>query len=206
MRPPHLPTPELPSPAQASPPAKAPPRTLSAPRKTSALRKISALRKTSPLRRTTARRVSRVVAVVFAVLTASAGLGVPARAAEGGVRFGDAGGIHVVKVRQIDDRQYTVRVSTAALGRAVDVRILLPTGYARASTRYPVLYLFHGTSGRASDWVDAGDAEKTTAERPLITVMPDAGFEATAAAGSPTGPIRTPSWGRPSGRPSTSAS
>ncbi|NVI90330.1 alpha/beta hydrolase family protein [Actinomadura sp. BRA 177] len=82
-----------------------------------------------------------------------------------------------MKVRQIDDRQYTVRVSTAALGRAVDVRILLPTGYARAGTRYPVLYLFHGTSGRASDWVDAGDAEKTTAERPLITVMPDAGFD-----------------------------
>ncbi|WP_165978076.1 alpha/beta hydrolase [Actinomadura darangshiensis] len=83
-----------------------------------------------------------------------------------------------MKVRRIDERQYAVRVSTAALGRAVDVRILLPTGYQRqAAARYPVLYLFHGTSGRASDWVEKGDAVKTTAGRPLITVMPDAGFD-----------------------------
>lgn len=119
-----------------------------------------------------------LTAVLLALTTASAGLVAPAQAAERGVRFTDGGGIHVVKVRRIDDRQYAVRVSTAALGRAVDVRILLPTGYERrASARYPVLYLFHGTSGRASDWVDAGDAEKTTAGRPLITVMPDAGFD-----------------------------
>ncbi|NKZ03176.1 alpha/beta hydrolase [Actinomadura latina] len=123
-------------------------------------------------------RLARITAVLLTLATASTGLIAPARADERGVRFADGGGIHVVTVRRIDDRQYAVRVSTAALGRAVDVRILLPTGYERrASARYPVLYLFHGTSGRASDWVEAGDAEKTTAGRPLITVMPDAGFD-----------------------------
>lgn len=129
-------------------------------------------------RKTVVLRMPRVTAVVLTLAMASAGLFAPARAAERGVRFGDAGGIHVVKVQRIDDRQYAVRVSTAALGRAVDVRVLLPDGYERrTSARYPVLYLFHGTSGRASDWVEKGDAEKTTAGRPLITVMPDGGFD-----------------------------
>ncbi|GAA2126160.1 alpha/beta hydrolase [Actinomadura napierensis] len=94
------------------------------------------------------------------------------------VRFADGAGIRVERVQRIDDRQYAVRVGTAALGRAVDVRILLPTGYERRPTaRYPVLYLFHGTNGRAADWVEKGGAEATTAGKPLITVMPDAGFD-----------------------------
>lgn len=109
-----------------------------------------------------------------------AGAGRPAAAAPTPVpvRFADAAGIHVERIQRIDDRQYAIRVGTAALGRAVDVRVLLPTGYDPAKTaRYPVLYLFHGTGGRASDWVGKGGAEATTAGRPLITVMPDAGFD-----------------------------
>jgi len=103
---------------------------------------------------------------------------VRASPAAGPPTFADAPGIHVVSVTAIDDRQYNVRVVSPALGRAVDVRILLPAGYAtHTSTRYPVLYLFHGTSGRASDWVRSGDAEATTAPLSLITVMPDAGFD-----------------------------
>ena len=57
------------------------------------------------------------------------------------------------------------------------VRILLPAGYdERPGKRWPVLYLFHGTSGGASDWTAKGDAEKTTARSGFITVMPDAGI------------------------------
>ncbi|MGW3774396.1 alpha/beta hydrolase [Actinomadura verrucosospora] len=124
----------------------------------------------------------RVLAITLTLAAASTGLAVPARAAGraagGAVRFTDSGGIHVVDVRRVDDRQYALRVSTAALGRAVDVRVLLPTGYdRRPGARFPVLYLFHGTSGRASDWIERGDAERTTAGRPLITVMPDGGFD-----------------------------
>src|SRR4051812_24535939 len=91
--------------------------------------------------------------------------------------FVDAAGIHVVSSTQIAARQYNVSVLSPSLGRPVDVRILLPASYAQdTTTRYPVLYLFHGTSGRASDWVNAGGAVATTAPYDLITVMPDAGF------------------------------
>ena len=101
-----------------------------------------------------------------------------ARPAAAPATFHDAAGIHVTGVEQLDRRQLNVKVSSPALGRAVDVRILLPGDYAsHPRQRYPVLYLFHGTSGRASDWVTSGDAEQTTATLPLITVMPDAGFD-----------------------------
>jgi S-formylglutathione hydrolase FrmB len=112
------------------------------------------------------------------VLAATAFVVAPARAAEvAPPAFVDAAGIHVEAVTQIDGRQFDVSVSTAALGRAVDVRILVPEDYATSNAPLPVLYLFHGTSGRASDWVDAGDAEAATAGLPLIVVMPDAGFD-----------------------------
>jgi S-formylglutathione hydrolase FrmB len=118
------------------------------------------------------------------LLGLTAGLLIPmagARASEtSGPTFSDANGIHVVAVTPVDGRQYNVRVESASAlgpGRAVDVRILLPTDYDLDTTaRFPVLYLFHGTSGRASDWVNFGDARATTAALELITVMPDAGF------------------------------
>jgi S-formylglutathione hydrolase FrmB len=90
--------------------------------------------------------------------------------------FADAAGIHVESVTQLSPRQYNVSVSSPALSRAVDVRILVPAVYAQQPGRLPVLYLLHGTSGRASDWVNAGDAERATEGLPLIVVMPDAGF------------------------------
>jgi len=92
--------------------------------------------------------------------------------------FSDADGIQVVSTQRFDDRDYNVVVRSAALGRAVNVRVLLPSGYAPTSgVRYPVLYLFVGTSGLASDWITMGHAAETTAARPLILVMPDIGFD-----------------------------
>ncbi len=99
-----------------------------------------------------------------------------ARAAGTTVTFRDVAGIpiQVVAQERLSDRQYHVVVSTPALGRAVDVRILVPSDYD-ATTPLPVLYLFHGTSGRAADWV--ADAQRLTEGKPLIVVMPDAGFD-----------------------------
>jgi S-formylglutathione hydrolase FrmB len=94
-----------------------------------------------------------------------------------GLTFHEARGLHVVSVTPIDPRQYDISVSTAALGRAVHIRILVPPDYRETGDRLPVLYLFHGTSGRASDWVEQGDAEQATAGLRLIVVMPDAGFD-----------------------------
>ena len=86
-------------------------------------------------------------------------------------------GLRIESVETIDARQLAVRVSTDALQQPVDLRILLPHDYESTKRRYPVLYLFHGTSGRASDWVTSGNAVETTADLPVIVVMPDAGFD-----------------------------
>ncbi len=128
------------------------------------------------MRHRNARWLGAVAALLVMVFAAPL---IRARArASSPITFTDGDGIHVLNVQAIDSRQYNVRVSSPALGRAVDVRILLPAGYSdHAASRYPVLYLFHGTSGRASDWVKFGGAEQATAALPLITVMPDAGFD-----------------------------
>jgi S-formylglutathione hydrolase FrmB len=92
-------------------------------------------------------------------------------------RLRDAAGIHVISVHALDRRLIALTVSTAALTGPANVRILLPGGYAKhLHRRYPVLYLLHGTSGGAADWTKQGDAEQTTAGRPLIVVMPDIGL------------------------------
>jgi S-formylglutathione hydrolase FrmB len=120
-------------------------------------------------------RPTRVIAA--ASLTVSAVLAPSSPAAAEAVSFADTGAVHVIAAQQLDDRLWDLSVQTPALGRAVRVRILLPTGYADGGARYPVLYLFHGTSGGADDWTTQGDAEATTAGRPLIVVMPDAGLD-----------------------------
>src|SRR4051812_15805825 len=112
------------------------------------------------------------------LIATAAALALVATPAPASAAFRSGHGLHVLSARTLDPRQRDVRVASAALGRPVDIRILLPRAYRRhAHRRYPVLYLFHGTSGRASDWVNFGHAEATTAGRPLIVVMPDAGFD-----------------------------
>ncbi|HZT65661.1 MAG TPA: alpha/beta hydrolase family protein [Acidimicrobiales bacterium] len=118
----------------------------------------------------------RIAGALAALVGAVVPIGA-ARATPAPVRFVDGAGLHVLGVTRFDDRDYNVRVLSADLGRPVNVRILVPNGYAgQAPRRYPVLYLFHGTAGFASDWVEHGGAEQTTAPYPLITVMPDVGF------------------------------
>ena len=86
-------------------------------------------------------------------------------------QYGD--GITVTSEVQADPRLIDMTVTTPAVAGTLDVDVLLPTNYD-PSTRYPVLYLFHGTAGTASDWVNYGQVEQTTAGLPLIVVMPDA--------------------------------
>ncbi|MGI8677892.1 MAG: alpha/beta hydrolase [Jatrophihabitans sp.] len=124
------------------------------------------------------RRWLRLVLLPLVAFLVAALFAVPAGAQPVQPAFTDAGGIHVVSAQQVDDRLWSLSVSTPALGRAVRVRVLLPTGYAdNPEQRYPVLYLFHGTSGGPDDWLNQGDAAQTTAGRPLVVVMPDAGFD-----------------------------
>jgi S-formylglutathione hydrolase FrmB len=110
----------------------------------------------------------------LAVLALPGALALAPAATAATPRFRDADGIHVVAVRALDPRLVAITVSTSVLPAPANVRILLPTGYARhRRRRYPVLYLLHGTSGGAADWTRWGDAEGTTAGLPLIVVMPD---------------------------------
>src|ERR1700756_1520043 len=82
--------------------------------------------------------------------------------------------ITVVSATADGPRLWRLVVSTAALSKPVRVNVLLPEGYADSTARYPVLYLFHGTSGGANDWVQFGNAAAATDPYPLIVVMPDA--------------------------------
>jgi S-formylglutathione hydrolase FrmB len=92
--------------------------------------------------------------------------------------FVDGHGLHIVGITQYDARDYNVRVLSPDLGRPINIRLLLPVDYEQQpTTRYPVLYLFHGTSGVASDWIVSGHADTATARLPLITVMPEVGFD-----------------------------
>src|SRR3954454_18557572 len=89
-------------------------------------------------------------------------------------RFHDGAGLQVVSVKQLDPRLYALSVKTSALPEPANIYVLLPPDYSTAGRkRWPVFYLLHGTSGTASDWVKAGNAEKTIGDRELITVMPD---------------------------------
>jgi S-formylglutathione hydrolase FrmB len=64
---------------------------------------------------------------------------------------------------------------SAALGRAMKYRILLPAGYDRSARRYPVLYLLHGLAGSYLDWDTKTHLEEYAAPLQVIIVMPDAG-------------------------------
>ena len=92
----------------------------------------------------------------------------------GALSFRDGDGLHLLSAKRLDARLWALSVHSAALPGPANVRVLLPAGYgAHPRRRYPVLYLLHGTSGGAADWTTMGDAEKTTAGRQLIVVMPD---------------------------------
>ena len=90
----------------------------------------------------------------------------------------DGNGLHVVATKRVGPRLFEVTLTTPLLTAPTNVDVLLPTDYdAHPKRRYPVLWLFHGTSGWASDWTKKGDAEATTRDRPMIVVMPDAGID-----------------------------
>lgn len=66
-------------------------------------------------------------------------------------------------------------VHSAAVGRAMKYRVLLPEGYERSRDRYPVLYLLHGLSGDYLDWSTRTDLARLAARLRLVIVMPDGG-------------------------------
>ncbi|WP_158890531.1 alpha/beta hydrolase [Amycolatopsis anabasis] len=66
-------------------------------------------------------------------------------------------------------------LDSPVLGERTMARILFPADYAaNPATRYPVLYLLHGGGDDFRSWTDKGEATESTADLPLIVVMPEA--------------------------------
>jgi len=124
------------------------------------------------------RSTSLVAGVALAAsLTMAGGVASAGARPHAEVRIGSSHGIAVKSVKVVDSRQLLVTIVPKALGRPIAVRVILPVGYhPDAKSRYPVLYLYPGTSGDNSDWSTAGDVLRTTAPYRLITVSSDIGF------------------------------
>jgi S-formylglutathione hydrolase FrmB len=113
-------------------------------------------------------RGRRHLATVLAAAALAGLAAAPARAADQGIQL--------VSSQRLDGRLTELTLSTPALANPTQVRVLLPAGYRRQKPRrYPVLYLLHGAFGNDRDWTDKGAAQRITAGRKLIVVMPDGG-------------------------------
>jgi S-formylglutathione hydrolase FrmB len=64
---------------------------------------------------------------------------------------------------------------SAALGKVMKYRVLVPQNYAAGLGRYPVLYLLHGLSGDYTDWTNRTNLADYSRPLRLIIVMPDGG-------------------------------
>lgn len=72
----------------------------------------------------------------------------------------------------------TVEVESKSMRKNSKAVIITPQGYdARATKRYPVVYLLHGHGGNYQSWVkDVPSIKKSADELGLIIVCPDGGF------------------------------
>ncbi len=69
----------------------------------------------------------------------------------------------------VEDRSFT----SAALGREMRYRVILPDDYTRSLRRYPALYLLHGLTGNYRDWETRTDIFRHSRDLGLIIVMPE---------------------------------
>ena len=122
--------------------------------------------------------MTKLRAALIAFLLVLAAGAVTAAAPAGAARpaFHSGEGLTIVRAAHPYPRLWKLVVKTTQLQQAVRVNVLLPVGYSSTSRRYPVLYLFHGTSGGADDWLATGHAAKTSRPYKMIVVMADAGY------------------------------
>jgi S-formylglutathione hydrolase FrmB len=81
--------------------------------------------------------------------------------------------IEVTATKVRSPRLTEVQFTTPALNFPGSLYILTPKGYdPKARTRYPVLYLLHGSFDTEASWITKGDAEKITEDAKMIVVIP----------------------------------
>lgn len=113
-----------------------------------------------------------VLRLLVVVLSATASL------SGGGAVAAERPPLHIALAgrQAIDSRLTQLTFDTSALAQPAHVRVLLPAGYdSSGATRYPVLYLLHGSRDNASTWTDSGMVEQIVGTSPVIVVMPDGG-------------------------------
>ncbi len=74
-------------------------------------------------------------------------------------------------VRQVTIKDATFR--SAALGREMHYRVILPARYAESNRRYPALYLLHGLMGSYIDWENRTNLVRYLESLDLIVITPD---------------------------------
>ena len=86
-------------------------------------------------------------------------------------------GPNVVETVEVEDHLVDLTIDSAAVGREVKVRLLLPADFADQPTRqWPVLYLLHGCCGSYDDaWTRYTDIERLSRRSPMIIAMPEGG-------------------------------
>lgn len=83
---------------------------------------------------------------------------------------------HILGARQVQGRTWDLTVLSPALGKAVNVRLLLPVRYdAEPDRRWPLLYLFHGCCDDYLSWTRSTDIEALSRDADLLVVMPEGG-------------------------------
>ena len=70
-----------------------------------------------------------------------------------------------------EERLVELSFPSAAVGRDVGVRVLLPAGWS-ADRTWPLLLLLHGAGDDHTTWTDNTDVEGLTADLPFVVVMP----------------------------------
>lgn len=84
-------------------------------------------------------------------------------------------GLRVVSARSLSDRMRDLVIHSPAVGRDVNVRLLLPADFANATRPLPVLYLLPGCCDTYDSWTRSTDLVAWSARTEALIVMPEAG-------------------------------
>nr|BFE36695.1 alpha/beta hydrolase family protein [Actinomadura rugatobispora] len=82
----------------------------------------------------------------------------------------------VVEERAAGPRALDLTIESPAMGRREMVRLLLPRGWSRGSSRtWPTLWLLHGGADDYTAWTRETDVEELTRDQGVLVVMPNGG-------------------------------
>ncbi|POM22521.1 Diacylglycerol acyltransferase/mycolyltransferase Ag85A precursor [Actinomadura rubteroloni] len=118
-------------------------------------------------------RRSLAASAVGAALAAGAGVVAVVPVSAAGFTAADTGA-KITGEQQVADGEVDITISSPSLGKSVKTRLLLPKGWTRgSSTKYPVLYAFHGGQDNYTSWTKNTDIEDWARKYNVLVVMPE---------------------------------